>query len=60
MKKAARDLVVGDKTSTFEVMKLMTDKDDEPFVHLNVKLHGGGFEHRRFHNSPNNLIGLVA
>jgi len=55
MKKAASKLVVGDKTSVFEVMKVMPDKD-EPFVHLNVKLHTGGWESRRFHNSPNNLI----
>ena len=60
MKKAARNLVVGDKTSTFEVTKVMKAKDKgEPFVRFNVKLHGGGTESRRFHNGPNNLLNVT-
>lgn len=57
MKKTARDMVVGDKTSTFEVTKVM--KSEEPFVRFNVKLHGGGTESRRFHNSPHNLLNVT-
>ena len=57
MKKAARDLVVGDKTSTFEVMSV---GKNEPFVFFNVKLRDGGAENRRYHNSLNNLLTIVS
>jgi len=61
MNKIARALVVGDKTSTFEVMKIMKAKNKgEPFVRFNVKLHStGGTESRRFHTSANNLLNVT-
>jgi hypothetical protein len=56
MKKAARNLVVGDKTSTFEVIHVW---QSEPFTRCNVKTNSGGTENRRFHNSPHNLLNVT-
>lgn len=58
MNKPASALTVGDKTSKWEVMVITPVGDQIPGFHTAlVRLHGGGYENRRFR--PTHVLSII-